>query len=189
MSKFIIVMWSSWSGKTTVLNESWILTAEKVKYVQSYTTRDLREWEVNGEKYNHITTDEFEAMIAKNEFLEYAQFGFSYYWTALKSITDKLDQSISPIKEMEMWGYLKLCASETTIPYVSIFLNVDEKTVIERVAKRWWMPEDELQERIKSAAFEREHAQDNCHHIIDATQPLEKVVESFIHILKAEKLL
>lgn len=92
-----------------MLSESGVLSEPGIQYVQSYTTRDLRPGEVNGEKYHHITDEQFASMIAEEQFLEYASFSFCNYGTALKSITEPMANGDSPLKEMEMQGYLSFC--------------------------------------------------------------------------------
>jgi hypothetical protein len=52
--------------------------------------------------------------------------------------------------------------------------------MIERINQRGALSATALQERLKSSDFEREHADKHCDVVIDATQPLETVVETFI---------
>lgn len=183
MSKFIILMWVSGSWKTTVLNESGILHDKRFEYVQSYTTRPLREWEVNWVKYYHISDAEFERSIMAGEFLEYALVHRLYnYGSKIASVTSVIDQWRYPIKEIDMYGLVKI-QEQTSLPfsYASIFLDIPNSVMVQRINNRGLLSASELQERIKSAEFEREQAQKRCDVIIDASQPLELVVETFIH--------
>lgn len=183
------MMWPTWSGKTTVLNESGVLNEPGIQYVQSYTTRALRPGEVNGEKYHHISTERFESMIEEGKFLEHAEFSFAYYWTSLTSITEPLAQAMSPIKEMDMQWYLSFCGNDRGIPYVSIFLDIDNQTIIQRVKERGSMEKNYLEARIAIATFERDKAKQWCHHRIDASQPLDHVVKDFLDVLHTEGLI
>ena len=52
----------------------------------SYTTRPIRNGEIDGVDYHFITKEEFEDMIKKDEFLQFNMFGNGhYYGTSLKS--------------------------------------------------------------------------------------------------------
>ncbi|HYU45990.1 MAG TPA: guanylate kinase, partial [Terriglobales bacterium] len=81
MSIVYIVSAPSGSGKSTLVNVLF-------KYVRhldfsiSYTTRAPRGSEQNGKEYFFVTKEEFEAMIAADEFLEYANYDGNDYGTA-----------------------------------------------------------------------------------------------------------
>lgn len=182
-------MWVSGSGKTTVLHESWVLDRHDMQYVPSYTTRSLRPWEKNGEKYFHITKAQFEEAIAKGGFLEYALVHQTdYYGTKYDAIIWPLSTWISTIKELEIFGLEKI-QKEGKIDgkYVTIFLDLPEEKMKERILWRGKISEEYLQKRISSAAFEREKARERCDYIIDASQPLENVIEAFLEIVEREK--
>lgn len=48
------------------------------------------------------------------------------------------------------------------------------------------MEQSQLEDRVSRAGYERELASEHCHHIIDASQPLEGVVADFLDVLKTE---
>ena len=54
----------------------------------SYTTRKPRGAEVDGQNYCFVSREEFEAMLARGEFLEHAQVFGNYYGTH-RSMLDK----------------------------------------------------------------------------------------------------
>ena len=62
----------SGAGKDTIKKEL-IKRMNNVVSMPSYTDRQPREGEVNGEIYNFITTEEFERRIKENEFYEFNQ--------------------------------------------------------------------------------------------------------------------
>jgi guanylate kinase len=76
----LIVSGPSGSGKSTLVKK--ILELPNMLWSVSYTTRSPRATETNGEWYNFISEAEFEQMVARGEFLEYAQvFGKNWYGT------------------------------------------------------------------------------------------------------------
>ena len=78
MSCVFIISAPSGSGKSTLVNR--LMASDKnLIFSVSYTTRAPRGHEKDGQAYNFITREDFEARIAKGEFLEHALvFGNSY---------------------------------------------------------------------------------------------------------------
>ena len=69
MKNFFIVSGSSGSGKTTLLE---LLSRDlNIEISVSFTTRNKREYEIDGVHYNFISKEKFEKMINENLFLEY----------------------------------------------------------------------------------------------------------------------
>jgi guanylate kinase len=81
MSIVYIVSAPSGSGKSTLVNELFKVVRH-LDFSISYTTRPPRGSEQNGKEYFFVTKEEFEAMIAADEFLEYANVFGNYYGTA-----------------------------------------------------------------------------------------------------------
>jgi guanylate kinase len=179
MPKIIFLMGVAGSGKTTVLHESWLLNLPNFVYVPSFTTRPMREWEINGEKYHHITPSEFQSKIDNDDFLECAVVHqIAMYWTDYTTITAPLLEWKNSIKELEMFWLIAIEESQKIDgQYITIFLDIPLGLMTERIQQRQTISEDELHKRIASATFEKEQAQIRCHHVIDATQSIEKVCE------------
>ncbi len=81
------------SGKNNnaLLHESWLLKLPNFAYVPSFTTRPMREWEINWEKYHHISPGEFQQKIDNDEFLECAVVHqIAMCWTDYATITAPL---------------------------------------------------------------------------------------------------
>jgi guanylate kinase len=81
MSIVYIVSAPSGSGKSTLVNELFKVVRH-LDFSISYTTRPPRGSEQNGKEYFFVTREKFEAMIAADEFLEYANVFGNYYGTA-----------------------------------------------------------------------------------------------------------
>jgi guanylate kinase len=82
-----IISGPSGSGKTMMVLQ--ILSAvPNIEFSISWTTRQPRGSEQNGREYNFTTREEFERMIAANEFLEYAEVFGNYYGTSQRSLTE-----------------------------------------------------------------------------------------------------
>ena len=76
----LIISGPSGSGKDTILKKVFEKMPE-LKFSISTITRDMRPGEVEGEKYNFISREEFEDRLSRNMFLEHNVFLGNYYGT------------------------------------------------------------------------------------------------------------
>jgi guanylate kinase len=76
-----IVSAPSGAGKTTLV-ERLVEQTPRLKMSRSYTSRAARQGETDGVDYNFVTRDRFEAMIAADAFLEWADVFGNLYGTA-----------------------------------------------------------------------------------------------------------
>lgn len=71
----------------------------------SATTREIREGEIEGVNYFYKTKEQFEEMIANNEFLEYMQvFGKNYYGTPRAYVEEKLSCGVDVLLDIDVQG-------------------------------------------------------------------------------------
>lgn len=71
----------SGAGKTSLVAEM-LRQDEKLGVSVSHTTRPMRAGEQDGVNYHFVSRDEFEAMIARGDFLEHADVFGNYYGTS-----------------------------------------------------------------------------------------------------------
>ena len=76
-----VVSAPSGTGKTTVV-ERLVQVVDGLGLSRSYTSREARPGEVDGVDYNFITRPRFEAMIAEDAFLEWADVFGNFYGTS-----------------------------------------------------------------------------------------------------------
>jgi guanylate kinase len=76
-----IVSAPSGTGKTTLV-ERLVHKVPNLRMSRSYTSRSARPGEADGVDYNFVSRDTFEGMVARGEFLEYADVFGNYYGTA-----------------------------------------------------------------------------------------------------------
>ena len=72
MTTVFIISAPSGSGKSTLVNRVMSDCAANLMFSVSYTTRKPRGTELDGQSYRFVSREDFEAMIARDEFLEWA---------------------------------------------------------------------------------------------------------------------
>ena len=84
-----VVSAPSGTGKTTVA-ERLVQVLPDLALSRSYTSRPARAGEVDGVDYNFITRERFEAMVAADEFLEWADVFGNFYGTCAEDAERQL---------------------------------------------------------------------------------------------------
>ena len=116
----IVVSGFAGSGKGTLMKE---IMEQYDNYALSIsaTTRKPRGAEVDGREYFFKTVEEFEAMIADNQLIEYAQYVGNYYGTPKAYVEQMLEEGKDVILEIEMQGTMKVKEEmpETVLVFVT----------------------------------------------------------------------
>lgn len=101
-----IISGFSGAGKGTIVNK--LVSEYPYALSISATTRSPREGEVDGVNYFFKTKEEFEQLIAEDEFIEYATYVGNYYGTPKSYVMEQLDAGKDVLLEIEMQGALKV---------------------------------------------------------------------------------
>lgn len=110
MNKGILVVASGFSGagKGTIMKKLMSEYGENYALSISATTRAPRSGEEHGREYFFLTTEEFEAMIERDELVEYAKYVSNYYGTPKAYVEEQLEAGKNVILEIEIQGALKI---------------------------------------------------------------------------------
>jgi len=148
----LIVSGPSGSGKSTLAEK--ILELPGTMLSISCTTRQPRKTEGDGRWYNFVTESEFQQMVARGDFLEYAQvFGKNWYGTPRKSIDEALAQKKDLVLEIDVQGALQV---KHKLPgAVAVFVLPPSRAELEnRIRARGQDSEDEIARRLERARQE-----------------------------------
>jgi len=134
-NKNIMVILSSPSGvgKTT-LTKKIQQKYHSFKVSVSHTTRSPRSNEIDGVDYYFISTKEFNNLIKKESFYEYAKIFENYYGTSKKEV-DKLKISNDLIFDID-WQGTKQIIKFKNLKFIKIFLIIDKEELHKRLIKR-----------------------------------------------------
>ncbi|AKT54096.1 guanylate kinase [Selenomonas sp. oral taxon 478] len=148
----IVISGASGTGKGTVCKE--LLARERgVAFSVSATSRAPREGEQDGREYYFRTRAEFEAMIAEEAFLEYADVYGNYYGTPLAPIEARRSAGEDILLEIDTQGALNVmerCPDGTFI----FLLPPSLEELRRRITGRGTESEESLARRLAAARDE-----------------------------------
>lgn len=175
----------SGAGKDTIKNEL-IKRMDNVVSMPSYTDRQPREGEVNGQIYNFITTQEFEERIKNNEFYEYSVHHEHYYGTSKEILNKTIESGKIIVKDIEVNGtenLLKIFKNNMDI--VTIFLRVPKDELRRRLEHR--IEKASLKEiELRLNRFDYEESKIGIYDYVLKNDNLEKTVQIIMTIIENE---
>ena len=180
MSKgnLFVISGASGVGKTSVLKQV-MKIRDDLQFSVSATSRPPRPGEVDGVNYYFISRDEFQAMIDRNEFVEYDYHMENYYGT-LKSEVLKKTENGNMILDVEPNGALAIreIYPDATLIFVAP-PSVD--TLEQRIRGRGDTGDDQIKVRLERAAWEC--AQGEKYDYIVINDVLDDCVEQVLQII------
>ena len=150
----LIVSGPSGSGKSTLVQR--ILQMPGTMASRSCTTRPRRATESSGKCYDFVTEAEFEALVARGEFLEYARvFGKHSYGTPKKWIDESRAKGLDLVLEIDVQGAAQV--KEKLRESVAIFILPPSRAELERrLRSRGQDSDEEIGRRLARARAEIE---------------------------------
>ena len=174
---------SSGVGKGTIMQE--LLKRDKnIRLSVSNTTRPPREGEIDGVHYNFVTKEQFESLIQKDGYLEYAEYCGNYYGTPKQQVEDLLSQGYDVFLEIEVCGGLQIMEKYPDV--LSIFvLPPSMDTLEKRLRDRNTEDEETILERLGQA--KREIGCKDKYRYVVVNDNLDDAVDEILDILKKAK--
>ena len=153
--RLFVIAAPSGAGKTSLVR-ALMERAPGLRFSISYTTRKQRPNEVHGRDYFFVARDDFEAMVARGEFLEHARVFDNYYGTALSQVEGSLASGQDLILEIDWQGAQQI---RRALPECgSIFILPPSRAELERRLRgRGTDAEDVIQRRLRDAASDMTH--------------------------------
>ncbi len=178
-----IISGPSGSGKDTVMKK--VFEREtNLAFSISSITRAMRQGEVEGEKYNFVTRERFEEMIANDELLEYNVFVGNYYGTPKAPVIKCVENGQDMLVEVDVNGAAQI--REKCPSAVSVFIMPPSLEVLKhRLRGRGTDSEEVIEKRLQEALSEIERAPEYDYIVVN--DELENAVNDFIKIISVDK--
>ena len=179
-----VVAAPSGAGKTTLVR---LLIEQEagVHLSVSFTTRPPRPGELDGRDYHFVDAAEFRAMIARQEFLEWAEVHGNFYGTSKKWITERLATGHDVLLEIDWQGAQQVrSAFPGTIGIFILPPSMEELT--RRLTGRGTDSADVIARRLAAAQAEMRHVGEFDYVIINAS--LEQALDDLRAVVRASRL-
>ena len=180
-SRLYVISAPSGAGKTTLVR-ALLLRNPRVQFSISYTTREPRVREKNGDDYFFITKEEFQKMVADDDFLEHAEVFDNYYGTAKNQVQNQLDNNKHVLLEIDWQGAEQIRQAWPSC--VSVFILPPSLQELERrLHTRATDSEKIIQRRLQDSISDISHWPEFDHVIVNdnldvALRELEAVVNA-----------
>lgn len=179
----IVVSGFSGAGKGTIMKRLLADYSEQYALSVSATTRAPREGEEHGREYFFLSVEEFEAMIQKNELIEYARYVENYYGTPKAYVDEQLAAGKDVILEIEIQGALKVKEQfpDTLLLFVT---PPSAQELKKRLVGRGTEDEATIQSRLARATEESQGVENYDYLVIN--DDLEQCVKEVHEVIQSE---
>ena len=174
----------SGTGKTTLTKK---LAENNINFVISisYTTRKPRPSEINGKDYHFVSREEFEDLLKKNNFFEYANIFDNCYGTLKKSVLESLSQGKDVLFDIDWQGTKQLSANKDLSLVTFFILPPNRKILKERLLNRHERQEEIVQKRMNKFSEEVSHW--NEYNYVVVNDDLDECYNKILSIINSEK--
>ncbi len=182
--QLFIVAAASGAGKTTLVRQ--LLAREQdIRLSISYTTRAPRPGEENGREYHFVSEAQFQAMIAADDFLEWAQVHGNYYGTSKRWIVTERAAGRDVLLEIDWQGAQQV---RRVFPdAIGVFIlppSMEELT--RRLTGRGTDSAEVIARRLAAAREEMSHVGEFGYVIIN--DDLQTALSDFVAVVRATRL-
>lgn len=147
-----VVSAPSGAGKTTICKEL-VSVVPGLHHSVSWTTRKPRPGEVHGQDYFFVEEAQFQEMVARNEFAEWARVYGHLYGTPRVALTEMMEKGLDVLLEIDVQGALQIKKKFPDGVYVYIMPPSIEALRV-RLMQRGSDSADEIQRRLQKAREE-----------------------------------
>jgi guanylate kinase len=175
----------SGAGKTSI-SRALLARDPLLQMSVSATTRPKRPGEVPGVDYHFVDATEFNLMVNRQEFLEYAKVFGNYYGTPRPPVEAALAEGRDVLFDIDWQGTQQL-AERAPEDLVSVFILPPSTRELERrLHTRAQDSDEEVAKRMAKAADELSHWPE--YHYVLVNHELEQTIQQVQAILQAERL-
>ena len=174
----------SGAGKTTLTRK---IAANNSDFIISisHTTRKPRPTEINGKDYHFVSIEEFNALIKKNRFFEYASIFDNYYGTDKKTVIKFLSQGKNILFDIDWQGTQQLKKIKNLLLVTIFILPPNLQILKKRLLNRHQGQEKLIEKRMKK--FNEELSHWNEYNYVVVNDDLNTCYDKILNIIISEK--
>jgi len=179
-----MVVAPSGAGKSTLVN-ALLARDPSIRLSISHTTRAPRPGEQDGREYHFVSTEQFRAARARDEFLEWAEVHGNYYATSRVWIEEQMAQGNDVLLEIDWQGAQQVHKRFSNA--IEIFILPPSLTALEeRLKKRGQDEPNVIVRRLLAAGSEMAHASESDYVIIN--EVFEQALDELSSLVRATRL-
>jgi guanylate kinase len=145
----------SGAGKTSLVAEL-LAQLDNIRVSVSHTTRASRPGEQDGVNYHFVTREQFQTMVAQQQFLEHAEVFGNCYGTSEQWVSDTLNQGTDVILEIDWQGAEQVRQKFSRLKSIFI-LPPSKQALVERLRGRGQDKASVIDQRVAAATEEMSH--------------------------------
>lgn len=176
--RLLVVSAPSGTGKSTVCAKL-RACCRNVGVSISYTTRNPRGRERDGVEYHFVNDPTFDRMIARDEFLEWAQVFGQRYGSSRAEVRRLQDAGKDVLFDIDVQGgqQIKRACSEAVLVFL---LPPSMEELVRRLKSRGTEDSEQAEQRLRTAVWELDQGRAYDHHVVnsvldDAVRALELI--------------
>ena len=179
----IILSSPSGAGKTTL---SKLLSKNKDFYISvSHTTRKPRINEINSKDYYFVNQDQFQLLIDKNEFLEFAKVFNHHYGTSKSFVIENLEKGKNVVFDIDWQGTEKIKEKKLKYKLITFFILPPSKQVLfDRLSSRDMKDKLIVEERMNQFSKDILHWKNYDYVVIN--EDLKKCYDEVVYLIESE---
>ena len=151
----------------------------------SHTTRKPRPNEINGKDYYFVSTIEFEDLVKKNNFFEYANIFDNRYGTLKKPVLELLSRGKDVLFDIDWQGTKQLSKNKNLSLVTFFILPPNRKILRERLLNRHERQEEIVEKRMNK--FNEEVSHWNEYNYVVVNDDLNECYNTILSIIMSEK--
>ena len=183
-SMMFILSSPSGTGKTTLAKKI-ARSNTNFSISISHTTRKPRPNEINGKDYYFVSMEEFEDLIKKNNFFEYANIFDNRYGTSKKPVLELLSRGKDVLFDIDWQGTKQLSANKDLSLVTFFILPPNRKILKERLLNRHERQEEIVEKRMNKFSEEVSHW--NEYNYVVVNDDLDECYNKILSIINSEK--
>jgi guanylate kinase len=178
-----VVSAPSGAGKTTVV-ERLVHTTPGLRMSRSYTSRPARPGETDGVDYHFVSRERFDAMVAGDQFLEWAEIFGNLYGTSTVDTERALHEGADLVLVIDVQGARQV--RRHRLPVVSVFVLPPSYEVLQQRLRGRSKDSEEQMRRRLDVAREEVNAVSEYEYVV-VNDEIDACVERIRAIVLAER--